>query len=471
MRTSRTLVPACLAILGLVTTVSLAAAGEQASRPEGREEAAAAWSKQTIFESAHGLGHVAVADDPSTGVAAIGWFDFVETNLFGARYLGPGGDCGPGMSWSCGEIVGIAGDNGRYLSVASWQDSSDTYFFVPFFGATAGNLAYFWIHLDTETVYSLLDDGIDGIEGETGKYTSAAIDTAGNPHVAYQNETGPGTVGVHYMYAHRIGGGGGNCGVGDNWECIEVEFKTAFGSEGASSLALAADDTPWIAFYDWLHGYPLVTTYHGPGGNCGPSYTWSCRPANRAGKNTGVSVALILDLESVPHLAYQNVTDGTLEHARWVGSGGNCGFSIASQEWEWRCDVIATMGPWTATRTVAMAADPQGRPVIAFRDATEDLAPTLLKVARPLAAMAPGTSGNCGPDATWYCETIDGGVHREEADTLGIAVDDKGWAYIAYHEYDDYSLLHRIRLASVFLGVFGDGFESHDTSAWSDATP
>ena len=67
-----------------------------------------------------------------------------------------------------------------------------------------------------------------------------------------------------------------------------------------------------------------------------------------------------------PHLAYQNVTDGRLEYATFVASGGNRGFSSGSLQFEWQCDVIDDMEYSTGSNSISMAQDKFGLPMIAY---------------------------------------------------------------------------------------------------------
>jgi hypothetical protein len=100
---------------------------------------------------------------------------------------------------------------------------------------------------------------------------------------------------------------------------------------------------------------------------------------------------------------------------------------------------------------VSLAVDSSGYPIIAYQDATVDMIPQLLKVARPVDALGLGI-GNCGPTEglfqTWYCETIDaGGSETDEAGAVSIAVDPNGLASMAYHEADSYDYKGNLKLA------------------------
>jgi hypothetical protein len=269
------------------------------------------------------------------------------------------------------------------------------------------------------------------------KYDSGAV-----PHIAYQYY-GDSSAEAQ-LYAYWVGDGTGNCGEGSvagDWQCDVIYNDDGVGMY--ASLDLDGDDDPSIAFYDADNGYPWVAQYSGSGGNCGPGNSWYCRSVHQPTLDTGTSVSLYVEDSGLAHIAYHNVTSGTLEYAEWVGSGGNCGFNSVSTQWEWQCDEIDDTGTSTfSPMGVSLAEDGAGYPIIAYQDGSDPMAPAALKVARPHAALDPNTVPNCGPQdlfLTWYCESIDGGgAYTDEAGSVSVAVNSAGLATIAYHELDSY---------------------------------
>ena len=105
------------------------------------------------------------------------------------------------------------------------------------------------------------------------------------------------------------------------------------------------------------------------------------------------------------------------------------------------------MGTSVEPMGLAMALDRSGRPIIAYQDAADELAPKGLKVARPIQAMSLAT-GNCGPSLDWVCETVDpGGTHKNEANYVGVAADGLGLPTVAYYERDNYYLTSNLKVA------------------------
>jgi hypothetical protein len=429
--------------------------------------ATAPWFIDTV-DSATDVGrHVSVAVDRKSGMTFISYYDATNGDLRLARYVGSGGNCGPSDAWICetvdsdGDVgqynsiattslitlpvtFGSEGNVGQYNSIATYPSANAVWLFISYYDATNGALKY------AEGICSLsscslatytIDRGNPGINVFKGLHTSVKRDWGGVHHIAYQY------YGVFsaesQLYAHWVGDGTGNCGEGSvagDWQCDVIYNDDGVGMY--ASLDLDGDDDPSIAFYDADNGYPWVAAYIGSGGNCGPANSWYCRRVHQPTLDTGRYVSLYVEDSGLAHIAYHNVTSGTLEYAEWVGSGGNCGFNSASLQWEWQCDEIDDTGTSLTSMGVALAEDGAGYPIIAYQDGSPDADPVHLKVARPHVALDPNTVPNCGPEdlfLTWYCEIIDGGgAYTDEAGSVSLAVNTAGLATIAYHELDNY---------------------------------
>jgi hypothetical protein len=308
----------------------------------------------------------------------------------------------------------------------------------------------------------------------SGLHTSLSRDYDGTLLFAYQATSG---VGAESVRVASWVGTGGNCGEGalaGVYQCDAIMSGEGLGT--FTSIAYEWDaQRPHIAFYDPTAGRPWYAVRVGTGGNCGPSNSWYCTSPYTDGHDTGASMSLFLDSSAAPHLAFLDSTTEQLVYATYVGTNGNCGYSGGSFEYQWQCDVIDDVGPVAATRTVAMAADVAGRPVIAYRDASS-AGPTALALAQPVEAAPPYATPNCGPVImfyTWYCSALDaGGVFQNEAAAVSIAANDHAMA-IAYHELSTViSPEGNLKVLNRWVdAMFEDGFESGDTGAWSGATP
>jgi len=458
---TRSLFALALAVLLLILAVGLVLAQEPppsenlaASSANVASAAMAPWFIDTV-DSTRDVGrHVSVAVDPGSGMTFISYYNKAEGGcLYLARYVGSaGGNCGPNHDWNC-QILDSFGIVGEYNAIATYPSGNGIKIIVSYYDFTFGALKYVdgyaegssfsWSKHTIDSTWST--HTIDNRDPDNGHYkglhTSVKYDSGGVPHIAYQYY-GDSSAEAQ-MYAYWVGDGSGNCGEGSvagNWQCDSI-----YNAEGVgmyASLALDGSDRPSIAFYDADNGYPLIAQYIGAGGNCGPGNSWYCRRVHQPTLDTGKYVSLYVEDSGLAHIAYHNVTSGTLEYAKWVGSGGNCGFSSQSMQFEWQCDEIDDTGTSLTAMGVALAEDGAGYPIIAYQDGSDDQAPVALKVARPHVALDPNTVPNCGPEnlfLTWYCESIDGGgAYTDEAGSVSLAVNTAGLATIAYHELDSY---------------------------------
>jgi hypothetical protein len=440
---------AALILFGMSSVLALNTAHQEAIKSTNANistSAMAPWFIETV-DSATDVGkHVSAAIDPSSGNTCVSYYDAENKDLRMARYVGSGGNCGPDNGWKC-ELVDSEGDVGQYNSTASCPSADGIDLNVTYYDATNGALKYAGGTCDqngcTYTPHTI-DSGNPNISVYKGLYTSVKTDSKGIPHIAYYYSTTYSSDAL--LYAHWVGDGTGNCGKGDvagQWQCDLIQNAEGVGMY--ASLDIDGNDKPSIAYYDANHGYPLVAAYIGSGGNCGPSNDWYCRTVQKSGLDTGKYISLNVENNGLANIAYYNDTEGTLEYAKWVGSGGNCGFSSISLKYEWQCEWIDDMGTTiTPPMGIAIAEDAAGYPIIAYQDASEDLAPAALKLARPHVALDPNTVPNCGPQDLfylWSCQFIDIGASTDisEAGSVSMVVNSTGLTTIAYHELDSYA--------------------------------
>jgi hypothetical protein len=440
---------AALILLGISSGMAFYPAhigDSQLTSLDNSSSAMAPWFIDTVVSTGNIGQHVSVAIDPGSGMTFISYYDQdLGGTLNLARYLGSSSNCGPDNVWHC-QILDSLGSVGEYNSIATYPSGDGVKVIISYYDFTWGALKYIDGYAEASTftfdTYTI-DTGNPANGYSKGMHTSVKFDSAGTPHIAYQyNST---FTNEAQLYAYWVGDGTGNCGEGDvegDWQC-----DTIFNDEGVgmyASLDIDGSDRPSIAFYDADNGYPWVASHIGSGGNCGPTNDWYCRSVHQAALDTGKYVSLVVEDSGLAHIAYYNASDETLEYATWVGSGGNCGFSSISIKYEWQCEWIDDMGTTLSPPMgISIALDTDGYPIIAYQDASDDLAPAALKLARPHVVLDPNIVPNCGPQDLfhlWYCGFIDtgGSFDVAEAGSVSMALNPAGLATIAYHEHDSY---------------------------------
>jgi hypothetical protein len=371
--------------------------------------AVAPWFFDTV-DSTNDVGqYVSVALDPENGTIYISYYDATYGDLRMAKSVGSGGNCGPDNAWLC-ETVDSVGDVGKYSSIA--VDPTDNYPIISYHDATNGALKLA-IGSGVGWIFKTIDDPLIG---STGLFTSLKLDSTGKTHIAYYLSNIPGVDSL--WYGKYVGGGTGNCGGGD-YQCDLVDSGDRVGKY--ASLALDSSDNPRVAYYD--------------GGNDALMYAyqngfWTIREILPTTSGQYASLYVDVDNGDLAHIAHYDSSNGNLEYAVFVGSGGNCGFNSSATEFEWQCDEIESVGTGTHPRGVSLAVDGLNYPIIAYQSGGSGL-----KVARPAAALN-YLIGNCGPANpffSWQCETLSLGVSISQGNFISLAVNPAGLATIGYY--------------------------------------
>ncbi len=455
-------------IWALSTGVALATEpgeGEVASPASG-------WIIATVDGTREVGYNVSVAVDQETGETYISYYEGVDGDLWLARTGAPSGNCGPGNTWEC-QVLDSEGIVGKYSSIAVGGPGPVAKLFIAYHDVTNGSLKVVDGTVDRgsgaltyET--SVLVDGFPPSGVYRGTRSAVDVSTSGILHIVFQEVYGS----SKYIYhATPAAPGTGNCGPGDEWECTAIDG----GPEDVGDfidIALSPGGVPIVAFHNagTTDTHPIVATQVGFGGSCDYSEEWDCLSVWHQGADTGEYLSLAIGSDGVPHLAYRDETLETVEWAKYVGSGGNCGPDLES----WQCAWIDSIGPGGSPSGIALEIDNEGYPVIAYQDVDSGFAD--LKIARPWEAAPWGPTLNCGPQLTWYCETLDGGnlSHAEGYGGLSIAVNADGEAVVAYRELFDPIISPeegRLKVAIEPVSIFLDGFESGDTLRWSNVLP
>lgn len=423
------------------------------------------WADET---TSTGIGaYPSIAYSPINDLPYISYYDSVNGNLMLTHYTPDGsGNCGIDNLWYC-EVVDGDGLNGHSGNDVGQYSSLDFYYNtatrvwkigISYYDATQKVLryaAYIYIPLmGGSWDYVTITPPLAGQEGD-GKFTSIKYDQNGNPHIAYLSWRFILVGVVEFLTIASPVSSGGNCGYGDDagkWECTEIDD----GAGKYASLDIDYSDQVYIAYYD--HGYHNLNYayYIGIGGSC--LNGWECTMIDGDGTDVGTFASIKAKQNSYDsiHIAYYDATNGKLKYTTsgWT-SDGNCGPGNS-----WYCMNVDTMGTGTgmAQTGISLEIDSVGAPIIAYQNASEDLSPAKLGIARP-AYVYKGTNnqGNCGGSlpggvfSYWFCKTLDtagyGKGYISVADHVSLALGPDGRAAIAYYEYDSYNLKTALKVA------------------------
>lgn len=217
-------------------------------------------------------------------------------------------------------------------------------------------------------------------EGITGWYPSLAVDSVGNAHISYFNNTN-----ADLMYARWNGSA---------WEIQSVDMDGSVG--GNPSIALDGSGNPHISYLDYSNGDLKYAHWTG--------VSWSIEVVDSAG-GVGAATSLALDSFGNPHISYQDFTNADLKFARWDGSS-------------WIIETVDNQGD--LARSTSLALNSAGNPHISYYDFTNKR----LKYAKR-------TGG------TWNLEVVDDlTTFSNIGQHSALALDNAGNPHISY-SFDD----------------------------------
>lgn len=258
--------------------------------------------------------------------------------------------------------------------------------------------------------------------GKTGRFPSIVLDSGGNPHISYFDETND-----DLMYAKW------------NTSSWIVEPVFSAGSVGwTSSIALDADEHPHIAFYDYFNGALMYAEWTGS--------DWDIQTVDSTVMTIGWHPSLVIDHLGVSHISYADATNGHLKYAKWGGLawirefvdsannvGGSSSLALDSNnhphisyydsnnkdlkyaKWTGTAwDIIAVDSTGRVGQGTTLALDENDHPHIAYHDGSnEDL-----KYAR-------------WNGSRWLRESVDG--PGDVGENPSLTVDNGGYAQICYY--------------------------------------
>jgi hypothetical protein len=340
------------------------------------------WFFDTL-DSAYDVGqHVSIALDYGSNTPYISYYDADYDSLKMAKYVGSGGNCGLDNDWNC-ETVDHTLNVGKFSSIAI--DPLDDLPKIAYYDDSSNALKLATYNISGWNIRTIDDPLI----GDAGQYASLAVNTTVKVGIAYYFSQFPNPPSL--KYASYVGGGSGNCGGGD-FQCDFVDTGTGRGkytslaldsanqphiayydsdkdalkyahydggwyqrwilsAESGKHASLAIDvnngDLPHIAHYDGVNGTLEYAVYVGTDGNCGMGgsslWEWQCDEIDTMGTGTNPrGISLVLDSAGYPIIAYQTGASG-IKIARPAAAAGqlsgNCG--PATPFYTWQCDLIS----------------------------------------------------------------------------------------------------------------------------------
>jgi hypothetical protein len=270
-------------------------------------------------------------------------------------------------------------------------------------------------------------ENLDPAADATGGFVSLAIDSKGNPHIAYSLASGGGHS-SRLKYASK----------GDGTWTVETVDGLSNPHGGLyvhvgwfTSLALDAEDTPHVAYYD--HS---VIDFSQSVGNLKyaskNSGTWTVETVDAAG-DVGKYASLALDAKGNPHISYTHTTGGgRSSQLRYASKSGGRWATI---------EYLATPGSeeWNRYYT-SLAVDAEDNPHILYYEMTEWMREGNLEYATKRGRV-------------WTFETVDSVGNGGEA---SLAFDAKANPHIAYHKsvayYGPSELKYAIRSGGSWTG-------------------
>jgi hypothetical protein len=454
MKTRRVLFAAVLLVFltSLASVDPATTSGNTATEP---------WKQEYVDSAAlsHVGTHVAIAHHPITGKAYISYYDAENTALKLAYQVTPGaGNCGPENNWQC-DFIDSAYNVGQYSSIDVTArieyGGYITKVGISYYDATKQRLRYAQGFPELGTLswtISNVDDSPYEYES-VGTFSTIKFDVNHDPQIAYHAEVPSLNYGF-LKYASYAGPGIGTCLEGGDWDCEFVGHSTTDASYGSyASMDIDMSGYITIAFYangDVVRAVHEMVAYPSCDNN-----DWACQTIDFS-HDVGryVSFHGRQSVADATRLVYYDLTAGVIKYAEFVGWDGNC-----DADGEWSCYVVDVVGKPPGHIGLSLAVDSQGYPIIAYMDASEEMGPANLKIARP--APAYGLEyGNCGdvPPGElfqyWYCSSIDNGnAYVDEADYAAVSVNPVGLATIAYSEFNSYDVEEYLKIARQYVTI------------------
>lgn len=278
---------------------------------------------------------------------------------------------------------------------------------------------------------------------------SHALDGSGNPHVAIIIGATATPFTKSLIYIKEASSTQSSCNFVSDYQCDIIETRNGItGGIGATpKITVNSSYVPGILFYDsyydyLTYAYPQSNTNYYP--NCGPGdNTWRCVQISDSAQSSSVMDSDIGAGVSQPQFAwsYEDGLNQTwVNHARFVGSGGNCGddyyrnqFNMIVHGNRWECHQTAEIGIDPYTISVSIQVDNNNNPMIACNPGDT-------------VAQLGVIYGDADNNFT-YQKVESGPINTGK--NASLALSSSGRGFIAYIEDEEYSPNLRIALQSL----------------------
>ncbi len=371
----------------------------------------------------------------------------VGQKAFVLKYPQPGGDgsCGPGNAWNCWAFYEPEMDTDHVSEVAEHTYVQSFVLSWVWVRADGDVYRYHQEWVETPTDLELLNQGNEMIYRPPDGYSvagrpSLALDPSGNAHVALITHAAASPFLNSLVYIHWSNSVGADCGLPTTrYKCETIEGHSLLnGGIGAyPKITVNSSYIPGILFYDGYtdfltYAYPQSNLNYSP--NCGPgNNTWRCVQITQSVQSASVFDSDIGLNISQPQFAWSNedtLNQTWVNHARFVGSGGNCGddyyrnaFNMIVHGNRWECHQTVEIGIDPYTVSVSIQVDDNNNPVIACNpgDTVSQL------------GVIYG-----GPENTYAYQRVESGpINTGKNASLALSTNGRG--FIAYIEDEEYS--------------------------------
>jgi hypothetical protein len=285
--------------------------------------ASSAWNCTTV-DSSNDVGSGSSIAIDSSGNPWVSYVDITNDNLRVAHYVGSGGSCAS-SAWDCASVASMGSlASGKTSITIDPSDKPWVAFRYDFsLDPTWAVMSAHYVGSGGSgcIISSVWDCTTVQLVNQTEENNpSIALDSSGDPWVSFfignsQNDL----IVAHYVSS------GGNCGTGNAWSCTSVE--TTGNSGQYSSIAIDANGNPVVA-YEQITTVPVqrklqIARYVGGGNGSGCfDGDWVCTSVDLVDTN-GAFTSIAIDSAGNPWVAYSS---GDLKIARYVGgsSGSGC---------------------------------------------------------------------------------------------------------------------------------------------------